>query len=448
MGIVLQMAEMRIKQFKAIVGCSTLLSLSLLIGCADSSTSAAATSWLQKNAHVVVSTDPADDDFSDLQSFGEAIGDARIVSLGEQSHGAGTVFDMKTRLVKYLHQKKGFDVLMIESGLFDVSRISQLAQEGALVDDLAPDVIFYMYSKSAQGRKALQYVDRQRNTTNPLIFVGMDSQHTGKRAQDDLVPMLDSFLAKRKSATQTSADWHLYKELVTVAVSAKRVTPEKNQLKAFYAVSDRLESELCVTQPDTYVFPDSAGLWCRVVKSLRNQTDRTWGSNKNRDVDMAANAQWLIDHPLSGHKVIIWAHTVHSGRYGSGATATMGSELNRHYGKQMYVVNFTASKGTHLDYGDMTVRSVASDVDNSIEAALQQLKKPHLFVDARKNNSPSTASLFHKEYDYQYLGPALHLWQAIRPVVLGWFGVPTFEFGSGYDGLFYSETIEPAVMNR
>jgi erythromycin esterase len=416
------------------------LSFALLAGCAGgggsstpSSTTApvtpAAVTWLQQNAHAFSSTDPATEDFSDLEKFGDAIGDARIVSLGEQSHGGGTAFDLKTRLVKYLHQKKGFDVLMIESGMFDVHRTWQLAQTGQSVDALAPGVIFFMYSKSAEGRKVLQYVDSQRTTAKPLVLTGMDSNHTGNRSRDDLLPMLETFLAGRSSTIPASADWPAYKNLVLQAIAFNRSVPAQGKLDAFYSVSAKLESELCATQADAFTFPSSPGLWCRVVKSLHNQADRLWKGASNRDIDMAANARWLIDTTFAGHKVIIWAHTYHAGRYGSGPTVSMGQQLNQHYGSQMYVASHTASQGEYLRYSDKTVHAITPDQAGSAESVLRQLNHPQFFIDTRKNTPPSSLfSMAGKEAEYHYIGP--------------------LNLGSAYDGLFYSVTSQAATMNR
>src|SRR5262245_57214996 len=43
--------------------------------------------WLKKHVVPLRSIKPDDEDFSDLEPIRKAIGDARIVQLGEQSHG-------------------------------------------------------------------------------------------------------------------------------------------------------------------------------------------------------------------------------------------------------------------------------------------------------------------------------------------------------------------------
>src|SRR5688572_14029768 len=70
--------------------------------------------WLKEHAIGLKSIDPGDEDFSDLEPLRKAIGAARIVQLGEQSHGDGATFHAKARLIKFLHQKMGFDVLAME----------------------------------------------------------------------------------------------------------------------------------------------------------------------------------------------------------------------------------------------------------------------------------------------------------------------------------------------
>jgi len=67
--------------------------------------------YVQLNTSQIYSNQPDSIDFSDMESIGAAIGDARIVFMGEQDHGDAPSFLTKSRMIKYLHEKKGFGVL-------------------------------------------------------------------------------------------------------------------------------------------------------------------------------------------------------------------------------------------------------------------------------------------------------------------------------------------------
>ena len=74
--------------------------------------------YVIKNAVTLKTISPDSTDDADLERIGDAIGNAKIVMLGEQDHGDAPTFLAKTRLVKYLHEKKGFNVLAFESDFF------------------------------------------------------------------------------------------------------------------------------------------------------------------------------------------------------------------------------------------------------------------------------------------------------------------------------------------
>ena len=93
--------------------------------------------WVAGHSLAVRSIDPADEDFSDLMPLVQVIGKARVVQLGEATHGDGSTFLAKGRLVRFLHQVMGFDVLAWESGIFDVRRVDTALRAGVPTPEAA-----------------------------------------------------------------------------------------------------------------------------------------------------------------------------------------------------------------------------------------------------------------------------------------------------------------------
>jgi hypothetical protein len=93
-----------------------------LLGCAGQGTSAPRPTPPQTATEpacgTVVSADPTVGDFRDLEQLAPALRRASVVALGEATHADGTSFALKSRLVRYLHERMGFHVLAWEAGLF------------------------------------------------------------------------------------------------------------------------------------------------------------------------------------------------------------------------------------------------------------------------------------------------------------------------------------------
>lgn len=68
--------------------------------------------------------------FDDLEPLREIIGDARIVSLGEGTHGTREFFQMKHRLLEFLATELGFDIFSIEASMPDAYRLNDYVLHG------------------------------------------------------------------------------------------------------------------------------------------------------------------------------------------------------------------------------------------------------------------------------------------------------------------------------
>ena len=147
--------------------------------------------WIKENSVSFRTVDPTDDDFSDLAGLKEMIADARIVQLGEQSHGDGTCFETKIRLIKFLHQEMGFDVLAFESGLYDCRRAWQAFEDGESSQAAAAQGVFAIWTQSKQTEELWKYLGSQANSESPLELCGFDCQFTASASREDLLEDLE-----------------------------------------------------------------------------------------------------------------------------------------------------------------------------------------------------------------------------------------------------------------
>jgi len=70
--------------------------------------------WLRANAIPLASAEPGSG-FDDLQQLRSLIGNARIVSMGEATHGTREFFRLKHRMIEYCVSQLGFTVIAFEA---------------------------------------------------------------------------------------------------------------------------------------------------------------------------------------------------------------------------------------------------------------------------------------------------------------------------------------------
>lgn len=108
-----------------------------------------------------------DTDYTDLAPLAEAIGQKRIVMLGELYHGDATAFQAKARLIRFLHEKMGFGVLAWESDFFALNHGWDAYKSGSIsLDSLIYLSIFPVWTQCREWQQVPQYVKSARAKTS------------------------------------------------------------------------------------------------------------------------------------------------------------------------------------------------------------------------------------------------------------------------------------------
>lgn len=74
--------------------------------------------YISNHVSSINSAEFNDTNYSDLAPLMKAIGDKRVVMLGELFHGDGETMKLKSRVVRFLHEKMNFNVIVFESDFF------------------------------------------------------------------------------------------------------------------------------------------------------------------------------------------------------------------------------------------------------------------------------------------------------------------------------------------
>ncbi|MDB5284030.1 MAG: Erythromycin esterase-like protein [Bacteroidota bacterium] len=300
------------------------------------------------NIHQVVCIDPDSADYSDLDMIGKSIGNSRVVMLGEQDHGDGTTFTAKTRLIKYLHEKMGFDVLVFESDFWGLSRIwDNIAAGGFSIDSIRHNT-YGIWSKCEQVQSLYSYVNQCYQNKTALIVSGLDCRHSLPYSKSSYVREFDSEVLQQSSFKNKPAALQRFKNILEQTISLEYGSEiNKAERRFFLSMLDTLRSEL-----DT-----GNGFWPQELKNLKGFVLNTWTVafprySSIRDVQMADNLNWLIHVKYPGKKIIVWAHNVHIARNLASSerkinyfNQTMGNEIFNVLKDTVYALAFTSLSG-------------------------------------------------------------------------------------------------------
>lgn len=316
--------------------------------------------WLAANAHPIRTLDFGAADDGDLAPLGRAIGDRRIVLLGEQTHGDGATFQAKARIVRYLHERLGFDLLVFESGFYDCRRTWTDARAGLPLADSAGGCMFELWWNSAQVRPLLEYLDARKGTGRPLELAGMDFQPSGSRARlmlDDLA----AFLGAQPDTAGTGSAITVLRSTYGLLFSAPaRFVAMPDSLRvAMRGTIAALGSRALRDAPALRGLGEAA-FWRQVLESQLEFAEFAWavdpakpdpGVFNRRDAAMAANLAWLVRRNEE-RKVIVWGATSHLIRNRQGIEndpapnmVPAGHLAAAAFPGQVYTLGFLAAEG-------------------------------------------------------------------------------------------------------
>lgn len=312
---------------------------------------AAITDWLWSNGNTFASAEP--DGLEDLEFLRDMIGSARVVALGEATHGTHEFVTMKHRILEFLVEEMGFNTFALEATWPESNRVNDYVH-GGQGDPLV--LLSGLYFWTCCPEETLDMVRWMReHNRNPgaaptVSFFGFDMQYPGMPIHNvlqflgDVDPAVATWTAERYACVMPFANG----PGSTAAVSLYgQQSPEYRNacLADLEAVHDSLQA-----RRDAYVAASSEAVFAWALQNARIlvqfEITASFRIPGARDQFMAENVSWLLDQAGPGAKIVLSAHNGHvaddpwfDGR------GSMGHHLRTEFGSDLVIVGFDFHHG-------------------------------------------------------------------------------------------------------
>lgn len=385
----------------------------------------AQTLWLKEHARPIKSLQ-FDGDTYDLQFLKPLLKDKEIILIGESNHISSEFNQLKARLIRFLHQEMGFEVLAFESGMGEIFTAYHDA------GDLNPEELqmntLYGVWHAEELRSLFTYIDEQAQSHRPLILSGFDIQPASTFFGTFLkrwISPLDSELA------QQAFEWESFISTSFDNKEREKIDPRKEELVSGYqkilAFIEENEDQLkeYAPHPDTIVVVKRV-LKNRidmlqqsyVVKNLKNQFQM-------RDRMMADNLLWLVHELYPDKKIIVWAHNFHIRKNNANSSMympMMGDFLQESLRRSSYTIGLHFYQGMIKNENEEFVQVEGA----RFEEILSQSDDPVYFLDwEQAEKEPGNEWIFERQNSYQ-VGP------------------DQFVPAEQYDGILFIDRVNPA----
>jgi protein-L-isoaspartate(D-aspartate) O-methyltransferase len=334
-----------------------------------------------------------------LEPLLQRVGDARLVLLGEATHGTSEFYRMRERISRELIEKKGFSFVAIEGDWPDAARIDHYVRHSKV-----PPSEWTAFARFPvwmwRNREMREFVDwlRTRNSnvkpSGRVAFHGLDlySLYNSIRSVLDYLGRVDpktAEVARRRYGCLTpwQSDPAVYGQ---ATLSGQYETCEREVTSM---LTDLMKKWRAYAEHDGERFLDAVQNARLVANAERYYRTMYYGSRASwnlRDSHMFETLENLLTFHGPHSKGIVWAHNSH---VGDSAATEMSARDEYNIG--------------HLcrqEFGDLSY-SIGFGTDSGTVAAASNWDEPMQIKKVRPGLAGSYERLYHETGDQRFLLP-------------------------------------------
>ncbi|HEY7569457.1 MAG TPA: erythromycin esterase family protein [Gemmatimonadaceae bacterium] len=359
---------------------------------------------------------------NDFDALLAAVKDARLVLIGEASHGTHEFYRIRAEITKRLIRERAFTAVAVEADWPDAYRVNRYVRGTG--DDADAEEALRGFRRFPQwmwrNADVLDFVGwlRAHNEGLPSAaqvgFYGMDlySLHASMEAVLNYLRDVDPEAARRAALRygcfdRFGDDPQRYGYASTIGLSPTCEAEVVSQLVELQRSATEYASRDGRFPPDAQFFAEqNARLVANAERYYRAMFDNRVSSWNLRDGHMAETLGVLLQYlgrntPAS--KVVVWAHNSHLGdaratEMGGAGELNVGQLVRQRYDRQALLVGFSTYSGTVTaadDWGAPARRkTVRAALPESYEALFHEAGVANFYLDLSER-SPTVSELRH-----------------------------------------------------
>ena len=342
----------------------------------------------------------------DLGALLERIADARLVLIGEASHGTSEFYRMRAEITKALVTRRGFDLVAVEADWPDAQALDRWVQgRPPIVDETGRLRPFQRFPTWMwRNHETLAFVEwlreqneKARGDRAPVAFYGLDLYSLFASIQVvlqflDRVDPTAARVARRRYACLTP--WEADPAAYGQAALAGRYRVCEREAVAM--LRDLMARRVDYAARDGQAVFDAVQNARLVADAERYYRAMYYGSNESwnlRDRHMFETLEALLAYHGPASKAMVWAHNSHLGdaratEMGLRGQLNVGQLCREKFGDSAFGIGFGTDRGTVAaadDWdGPMRVKTVRASHPESYERLCHETGVPAFFLHLRE----------------------------------------------------------------
>lgn len=341
-------------------------------------------------------------DDADLDGLLQRIGDARVVLLGEATHGSSEFYRMRARITRALITRKGFDFVAIEGDWPDAARVDHYVRHAEFQpSEWTAFARFPTWMwRNHEVRDFVDWLREHNAGLEPgqrVAFHGLDlySLYNSIQSVLDYLERVDPPTARvARERYGCLTPWQVDPSAYAHAALTQHYRTCESEVVSM--LKELLQKHAAYAQHDGERFLDAIQNARLVANAERYYRTMYYGSRTSwnlRDSHMFETLQSLLTYYGPQSKAIVWAHNSHVGD-SSATEMSLRGEFNighlcrKAFGQQAYSVGFGTDSGSVAAAsqwdGPMEVKSVRPSLPRSYEHLCHLAEVPRFFLPLRR----------------------------------------------------------------